>query len=474
LEQNINIKQIPYIHKFKTPYNYYIYDVNTNSIIKINKELYEFDFEKHDEKFLSDNSKQLLHDFKELNLLSANKISAIEHPESEFLHSMLDRKVNAITLQVTQQCNLRCSYCVYSGNYNTRSHQNLKMDIDIAKRSIDFLIAHSIDSPLLSIGFYGGEPLLEFELIKECMIYASSCSRGKEISYNITTNGTLLTKEIIDFFIQYDVNITVSLDGDKDSHDKNRIFSKSGKGSFDVIKRNLIYIKNTYPDFYEKITFNIVLDPTNDFEVIDDFFNKDEMVKDSIINADFINENYAIKKFQRNEKFFIMRNYEIFKMYLIKLNILDKGSISNLISDELEIIKNSIANRYMEEKLPEKCHHGGPCIPGVQKLFVNVKGDFYPCERVSEKSEVMKIGNIKDGFYINKARKILNVGKITEKTCRNCWAFRFCGLCCAYADNINDLSASIKLKNCDSVKRFVEKNLKCYAMLKEFNYDFEN
>ena len=136
--------------------------------------------------------------------------------------------------------------------------------------------------------------------------------------------------------------------------------------------------------------------------------------------------------------------------------------------------KMFVSKRHKQLELNDKEHHGGPCIPGSQRLFVDVDGNLYPCERVSEESEVMRIGSLDEGFDYNKIYDILNFGKLTEENCKNCWAFRYCSLCAAYADDLDTLSANKKMKNCNNVRSILENQLKDYCMLNEFGYEFED
>ena len=100
-------------------------------------------------------------------------VEKVEHPYTRYIPILLERKINKITLQVTQSCNFRCKYCIYSENANRsqRTHSSKHMSWETAKKAIDFLYEHSVDSEKIYIGFYGGEPLLEFELIKQCIEY---------------------------------------------------------------------------------------------------------------------------------------------------------------------------------------------------------------------------------------------------------------------------------------------------------------
>lgn len=249
-------KKGPFIHLFQTPLGYYFYDVNTNQIIKINNDIYTI-LQNYTEE--CKNNEQILKLY-EAGLLKTNRVQKIKHPYTELLPYALKRKVHILILQITQNCNLRCEYCLYSGGYKTRKHQNKRMNWITAKEAIDFLKAHSNEKKKVYIAFYGGEPLLEFELIRKCVHYAQSIMPGKEIEYSMTTNGTLLNKEVIEYLVKNNFKITVSIDGPKEVHDRSRHFADTDKGSFDVILENLRYFREKHLKFYEKnVGFNSVV-----------------------------------------------------------------------------------------------------------------------------------------------------------------------------------------------------------------------
>ena len=191
----------------------------------------------------------------------------IEHPATQKVEELLKTSLSTLVLQVTQNCNLRCDYCAYSGKYYNRVHSIKRMTLDIAQRAIDFFFSHTQDSRDVVIGFYGGEPLLEMALIKECVAYIKSAYWGKSVSYITTTNATLLTGEVVDFLVNNDVSVMVSFDGPKEIHDINRHF-ENGRGSFDLIMKNLMQIKERYPEFYAKIQTNTVLAPEEDYSCV--------------------------------------------------------------------------------------------------------------------------------------------------------------------------------------------------------------
>lgn len=112
---------------------------------------------------------------------------------------------------------------------------------------------------------------------------------------------------------------------------------------------------------------------------------------------------------------------------------------------------------------------GGPCITGERRLLVSAEGNLYPCERVSESSQAMNIGNLWDGFDFEKVDKILNVAQTTAEDCKNCWAFRHCILCGKHSDNCGELSADLRRSQCDGVRAQVEDTFRDYLWMKEFN-----
>ncbi len=467
------MKQNAFIHLFKTRNCCYIYDVNTNLFLKVPKETYSaLEIDNGDLEALKDDS--IILNLKEKGYLSSNRAEQIEHSLTDVLQDILDNSLNTLILQVTQECNLRCSYCVYSGSYLNRSHSQKKMGIDTAKKGIDFIINHSKNSPTVNFSFYGGEPLLRFNFIKECIAYAKERGEGKKITFNMTTNGTLLTDEIIKFMKDNEVSLLISMDGPKEIHDKNRVFS-NGMGSFDKIMNNIDEIKVKFPEYVEKnIGFNIVMNGENDFSCINNFFADYDTVKDSHVNATFVSTLGSLEEKTISEDFIQNRQYEIFKIFLYKLGKLDKKYISRLLLKEFEHLNYTLnIKRETNEKVPKKVHPGGPCVPGLNRLFMTVDGKFCPCERVNEESKAMNIGNVDTGFEIEKIKNLMNVGKTTEQKCKNCWAFRYCYLCAAFADDMNELTGDKKVKFCNAVKKNTEEMFKTYCTMMEFGYKFE-
>lgn len=149
--------------------------------------------------------------------------------------------LNGLTLMIIQECNLRCTYCYgEGGEYQDRG----KMSLETAKKSIDFLIGNSKNKELL-ICFLGGEPLMNFPLIKDVVAYCNKYENDKPIhfKYTITTNGTIWNDEIEKFLREKHFTVQISVDGNKDVHNCNRFYA-NGLGSFDVMEKNTRNMRN--------------------------------------------------------------------------------------------------------------------------------------------------------------------------------------------------------------------------------------
>ncbi len=344
------IKDKPFIHLFKTPGGYYVFDVNTNIIMRVQKPVYEFLDEEQQcenkgfEHKVAEEDRILIENMIGRGFLSSKRVSQIQRPMDEILPDCLESKLRMMTLQLTQQYNLRCKYCVYSGNYLNREHSSRRMNFDTATKAIDFFIKHAGDTYSINLGFYGGEPLLEFGLIKKCIEYAEEKGEGKRITFNITTNGTLIDEGTIEYFEAHDISMTISLDGPKEVHDKNRRFAGNDTGTFDRIMENLDMIKAKFPEYLKnKVNFNVVMDPENDFSCANEFFTSYENIKDSLITSAEINRLYSKNSATTEVSDFVeKRNYELFKLFLWNINKLDRKYVSRLVIQYEGNLKNRV------------------------------------------------------------------------------------------------------------------------------------
>ena len=209
---------------------------------------------------------------------------------------------------------------------------------------------------------------------------------------------------------------------------------------------------------------------------MDKFVSGEEWLRDSVFNSSTIASDYLSEAIKTNPIFIAQQEYEYFKILLSKLHKLDKSHISKLTTGRWDhLVKQMRATVFHNGsgKLPEKAHHGGPCIPGVLRTFVTAEGKIFPCEKVSEKSELAYIGNIESGFDVEKIMSILNIGKSSEKQCQKCWAYRYCDVCIRAVDGLDHISTRLQAEACNRVQRTSDQMLKDYCVLVDLGFDIE-
>lgn len=466
-------KQIPFIKLFKTTDCFYFFDVNSNSIVHVNEGTYhelERYLEIEEETEFSAAIKRL---FDRGYLKPNNSDIEIRHSAIDTVDEYMEGNVRQLILQVTQNCNLRCKYCVYSGSYVNRMHTKKRMSFETAKKAVDFYYEHNKYKDAGVISFYGGEPLLEMDLMKKVVDYCENLYIGKELQFNLTTNATLLNDDIVTFLEQHNFNVTISLDGPEEVQNQSRVFADNETGTFQCVINNINNAITKHPDFEENISFNAVLDTENDFKCSSDFFTY-EFMKNTVVGATTLNENGNINEISYNEKFDINYRYELFKCYLKYIGKLDNQYVSKIINDQVASLKTDIHDKISSPYHRGKtCHPSGPCIAGATRLFVTVDGVFYPCERVNETCEAYIIGNLESGFDISRIKQLLNIGELTEQQCKNCWAIEYCNSCASGIDEGNSLCADKRLARCNEIKKGCELRMIEYCTLREMGCRFE-
>ena len=400
-----------------------------------------------------------------------SKLKTINHPDIPNLSQLLSHRVGDMVLQVTQNCNFRCEYCAYSGSYYNRTHTAKRMSLETALRAVDFLMENSIDRDTVNIGFYGGEPLLEMDLIRQIISYVETEYIGKKVTYSLTTNASLLSDETADYLMEKSVGILVSLDGPKEYHDEHRCYV-NGDGSFDSVMDNLGRLKKRHPKYFERVRINSVVPPGRNIKKIVDFFSSNEVLSKTEFRLTTVSDVGCKTEIIYDDEFNSQMLGERTKMMLYGLGLLSREYVNLSFSsyfDELFYMFKLLKNK---GRLPATSHPGGPCTPGIRRLFVDVDGNFFPCERVSETSDT-GIGNLQSGFSEQKIANILNVGKLTEQQCKQCWAFSYCQQCIGMALDGNEICAQKRLSRCASVRENVYFKLRDLQYLLTNGFDFE-
>jgi len=463
----------PFIKLFKTPNSKYFLVVNKNEFVEVSDESYDYLSYILENEDSLDNLKQMPNELLEIQSMGylsvESAVREVRHAYTDVLDVFLSRKMSKITLQLTQDCNLRCKYCVYSDedNVRQRSHSRKRMDWETAKKAVDFLWEHSVDSINVNIGFYGGEPLLEFPLIKQVVKYSHELFIGKILSLSITTNITLLTDDMIRFFDEHEVSLLVSLDGPKEIHDKNRVFV-NGEGTFDSVIERIQRIKELAPKLFKRLQVSMVIDPSDDFDCFNSMIIEGAELEKSNIFGTIVDLEYDDKVAIASDDYIVQYEYQRFLALLSIFGRFPKSEVSAITAFALQKFMGEIPTIASGVALNRIDVPSGTCIPGQMKLFVNAYGNFFPCERVSEASPAMIIGNLDEGFNLHNANQILNIGNLTQEECVSCWCFRYCNLCAKNADSGGDnLSKSKKLMSCESSRASAYSKLRDYLLIKE-------
>ncbi len=473
----------PFIFKFKTKNFNYIYDVNTNEFLKVDNVIYDIiDFiysscygeiiSKFAHKYSKESIMQSIKKIK--NVIKTEGLFLSIHPMNlkfytpDMIEEKLSNELTTLTLVVTEQCNLRCRYCVYSGMYHfERSHSFRKMSAEIAFKAIDFFLNRCKNSSKVFISFYGGEPLLNFELIKKCVEYTNARSKqiNKTVKYSITTNGTLLQRKILDFLIKNKIGLVISLDGPKDIHDRYRTFP-DGMGSYERIFQNLKVIKNRDINYYRNyVIYNTTLVPPYNLFKVYEFF---EHYKDLFGDGQIVLMNH-INPF--NTDFFKKNNINMSEE-LISFAFQEKKLLAHflnsLIQNEYKPVLyslfaedfKSIHLRNLPPPFSKNFFMNHLCIPGQTKLLVDCDGKFYFCTNLSS---TMSIGDINSGFDFNRISQIIDKFlSVSQKDCCNCWAIRLCNACYFYAAKGEDFDIEQKRKICEAIRKRLERAIKIY------------
>lgn len=364
-----------------------------------------------------------------------NNTKFSDFTEKEIRDFVFTHGFHQLVLNVTEGCNLKCKYCVYFSEaylHYQRQYQD-KMDFSIAKKAIDYYIEGykkvKKGSPYKrgAITFYGGEPLLNFKLIKEIINYLKSIGEDNSFIYSITTNGTLLTNEIIDFLVTNDFVISVSLDGPEEIHDNNRKYI-DGRGSFSTVIKNILQLRERYPN-YNNLVFLNCYDFNSNLVMVNQFFSEIEKItKPALIRASMVSPYFTsyYDQFKNNDN-------RKFKEHIIamRINFFDK------------IIKSESSSKYLEALIGTECRapllrsiidephsnilpYTGACVPGV-KIFVSCRGTFHICEKMNEN---FSIGDVNNGLDFMKIRDIiLNYRRQVLTDCGKCPITRLCSVC---------------------------------------------
>lgn len=359
--------------------------------------------------------------------------------------------VKALCLHIAHDCNLACQYCfAEEGEYHGR---RALMSFEVGKKAIDFLLENSGNRKNLEIDFFGGEPLMNWEVVKQIVEYGRSKEKeyNKNFRFTMTTNGVLLNDEIMEFCNKEMSNVVLSLDGRKEVNDKMRPF-RNGKGSYELIvpKFQKFAKLRENKDYYIRGTFTREnMDFAKDVLEFADLGFKSMSIEPVVAQAE---EYYAIREEDIPQ---ILEEYDNLAVEYIKRHKEGKGF--NFFHFNIDLQQGPCVAKRL-----------AGCGSGTEYLAVTPWGDFYPCHQFVGQDDYL-LGNVDEGLLNTKVRdefKLCNV--YAKDKCQDCFARFYCsGGCAANSYNFHGNITDAYDIGCEMEKKRVECSIMIKAALAE-------
>ncbi|WPC41285.1 thioether cross-link-forming SCIFF peptide maturase [Clostridium sp. JS66] len=440
------------IHKFVQGGEHYVIDVNSGTVHIVDKLVYDIlDDKKLEEKQIVIN--RLKNDYKQEEVEEAyDEIKELIEQEVLYSKDLYEdialnsnkapSYIKALCLNVAHDCNLRCKYC-FADEGDYKGCREL-MSAEIAKKAIDFVIKKSGPRKNIEVDWFGGEPLMAFNVIKEVMEYTKEQEKihNKNIRFTMTTNATLLNDEIMNYLDKNMGNIILSIDGRKEVNDKVRV-RVDGTGSFDSILpkiKKMVEIRDKSKQYYARGTFTRW--NTDFFEDIK--FMADQGFDEISIEPVVLPEDHPLS-LREEDLPTIFEQYD--KLYFEMLKRHKEGKDFRFYHFNIDL-------------------QGGPCVykrisgcgAGHEYVAITPEGDIYPCHQFIG-NEDFKLGNLSSDEELNTdiVDKFRNAHIYTKPECKKCWARFYCsGGCQANNYNFNgDMHTPYSL-GCQMQKKRIE------------------
>ena len=462
---------------------YYAFDGRTGEIVQLSKQ--DFDNLQRGESALSGNSEFLMGlqasgILANLPLVKKGASKVLFQGKDYLLGDFISQRRRQLVLEVTESCNLRCDYCVFGDHYDGfRKHSNKSLSEKMAFAAVEeFLESSTFPNAIM---FYGGEPLLEFDLIRNVVFYAEkiATNKGKSLHFGVSTNGTLLDNEKILFFAEHNFSVQISIDGPREIHDLYRRYAKTQDSVFETIIGNIDGILAKEPDGKRPVFGCMAtMAPPMRWRERNDFFAS-IYEKIPIRFCNFLRSNnhlcsstfcskssswHRIDRSDENELWFMLD--EFYKIFASDPILAQKNFplIAIVVYNRLASIhyrnirhpNNSLFFRYS-------------CLPGYDKLFCNVDGLYYPCER-TERKQCFCVGNASTGFDVEKTLNLLERFQQLG-ACESCHICQFCEICFSDIKTLDEINWDDNSHSefCKRLRECSKKNIAEYVSLMESN-----
>jgi len=374
-----------------------------------------------------------------------------------------DFPLNTMVLNVTNKCNLACTYCYEYGDDKIVDTQYGKqpkfMSDETAEESIDFLLEQSRDQPRAHCTFFGGETLLNFPVLQKAVAYGRrrAAEMGKQLTFSLTTNATLLKPEIIRWLADNDIGVTISIDGPKPVQDGLRVFH-NGKGTYDVVLPKIKELLATHRS--RPIGARVTLTQKH-LNVVEIYRHLTEEVGFFEVGLAPVttqeHRDYAITPESKDH---MIEQFEELAQEWLEHAIRDEHHGFTNVTDTIEEIHKGVSKAY-------------GCGAGLGLLGVATDGDVSLCHRFAGSPE-HTIGSVTEGVDREKQEKFLVDHHIAEKTdCHKCWARPICSGGCYHEAHVQyGDSSHANLHYCTWVRSWTHTCLEIYGALAEKNPKF--
>jgi uncharacterized protein len=392
------------------------------------------------------------------DLLNVRAVRLVDKPVEVPVASPPRKRIplTTLVLNVTSKCNLSCTYCYEYGEDKIveASRKPRFMNEETARQSVDFMFAEAGDSPMVHLTFFGGETLLNFKVLRSALAYAQdrATALGKRVDASLTTNATLLREEIIDWIVEHDVGVTVSMDGGREQQDQFRVF-KNGMGSYDVVLPNIQMLLERHRK--RPVGARVTLTKQNlDVESIYRHL-RDELgfweVGFAPVTTSW-QRDYAI---QEDGFEAMLEQFQRLAQEWLQYALSGRHHGFSNVRDTIEEIHKGMSKAY-------------PCGAGLGLMGVATDGDVALCHRFAG-SDTHKIGSVTEGVDRAKQEDFLMRHHIANKTdCSTCWARPICaGGCYHEAHTRYGASERPNLHYCEWIRRWTNTCLEVYGTLAE-------
>ena len=396
-------------------------------------------------------------------LLQVRAIGYEHQPDDQAprLLPMMPFPLSTMVLNVTNQCNLACTYCYEYGEDKIvdteHGKQSKFMTEETARQSVEFLLKES--SRIAHLTFFGGETLLNFPVLRSTIAYARRRAEelGKEIDFSLTTNATLLRPEIIEFLAENHVGVTVSIDGPRELQNKFRVFH-GGAGSYDVVApkiKELLRRHRSRPIGARVTLTSETIDVTRIYRHLTEEIGFWEVGFAPVTTSP--NQQYAIG--ERGFDRMLDQFRALAEEFLDHVAANRHHGFSN-VKDTLEEIHKGVSKAY-------------PCGAGLGLLGVSTDGDVALCHRFAG-SDAHKLGTVRDGIDREAQAAFLEQHHIADKTdCSRCWARPLCSGGCYHEAHVRyGTTRRPNLHYCEWIRGWTDTCLRVYGELSERNPAF--